>query len=233
MQNSQAAVLSGYGTGGVPAPEGPTMGGMSSGWMRDSDDTATSGRTRARTLLEQRQPARRRTSGPRRQLAASAGCSGNCPAGSGAYDSMMLRLQIRVPTNALSFSLQLPVLHGGVLALVVHRLQRLLPRPAADRSLGDSRRPQHLVRQRRQPGERQQRVLRESVRSSRATAVPPARPAPSSLEPDCSSPTAPAARSAVPAPTATVRPAAGPSGCRPPRPSSPARRWSSSSWSST
>jgi hypothetical protein len=37
-------------------------------------------------------------------LPASQGCSGSCPAGSGANDSVNIRLTIRVPTNALSFS---------------------------------------------------------------------------------------------------------------------------------
>ena len=40
-------------------------------------------------------------------LPSSAGCSGNCPSGSGAYDSVMLRLDIRTPTNAKSFSYDL------------------------------------------------------------------------------------------------------------------------------
>jgi hypothetical protein len=40
------------------------------------------------------------------QLPSSAGCNGTCPAGSGANDGVNLRLQIRVPTNALSFSYQ-------------------------------------------------------------------------------------------------------------------------------
>jgi hypothetical protein len=38
------------------------------------------------------------------KLPASAGCSGQCLAGSGALDSVNTRLTIRVPTNALSFS---------------------------------------------------------------------------------------------------------------------------------
>src|SRR5690606_8595853 len=37
-------------------------------------------------------------------LPASQSCAGSCPAGSGANDSIDLRLQIRVPTNAQSFS---------------------------------------------------------------------------------------------------------------------------------
>lgn len=37
-------------------------------------------------------------------LPSTGGCNGSCPSGAGAYDGVTLRLAIRVPTNAASFS---------------------------------------------------------------------------------------------------------------------------------
>jgi hypothetical protein len=98
MQNSQTAIMT---TFGVSSPQlGATMAGMSSGWMRD----AAAGKGAATSFGGN-------MGGPPGYLAANGGnypggqtCEGNCPTGSGAYDAVNLRMSIRVPTNAQSFT---------------------------------------------------------------------------------------------------------------------------------
>lgn len=110
MQGFQGAVLQNYGTGGVVPQKGPTMAGISTGRMRDQNDTgyvapnnsAGDGGT-SFSITNQGGPAAYLASHAG-SYPSSAGCSGNCPAGAGAYDSINLRLDIRVPTNALSMS---------------------------------------------------------------------------------------------------------------------------------
>jgi hypothetical protein len=103
IQNYAAAVLSQYGTNNVPKKNN-TLAGLSSGRMRytgQPDFVTPNGGTQFNTP----------SSCPATYLAAhggalpgSAGCSGACPAGTGCNDSVSLRLDIRVPTNAQSLS---------------------------------------------------------------------------------------------------------------------------------
>lgn len=103
MQNWQGAVLANYGTGGIVPRFGATMAGISSGRMRDANDPgyATWPST---SFASYSTPPASYLAAHGGSLPASAGCSGTCPAGSGANDGINLRMSIRVPTNALSFS---------------------------------------------------------------------------------------------------------------------------------
>lgn len=103
IQNQQTAVLFDYGTGGIVPKKGTTMAGISSGVMRDENDTGYAG-TSTNTQTSGGQPPAAYLAAHGGSLPSSAGCSGNCPSGSGANDSVNIRLSIRVPTNAKSFS---------------------------------------------------------------------------------------------------------------------------------
>ena len=106
MQNFQAAVLVNYGTGGVVPQKGPTMAGLSSGRMRDQSDVGYVAPNGGSSMASNSQPPAAYLAAHANALPSSAGCSGNCPAGSGANDSVNVRMSIRVPTNAQSFSYQ-------------------------------------------------------------------------------------------------------------------------------
>lgn len=101
MQDSQSAVLADYGTGGVLPISGATMAGISTGMMRDEDDPGYVAPNPGTDFGRTGNP-------PAGYLAAHAGslpslpsCNGTgCAVGSGANDSIDLRLVIRVPTNA-------------------------------------------------------------------------------------------------------------------------------------
>ncbi|MDG2303957.1 MAG: myxococcus cysteine-rich repeat containing protein [Candidatus Binatia bacterium] len=99
MTNKQAAVLDGYGSN-VSPQNGATMAGLSSGTMRDifdpgfvaphpGTDHGSIGSVPAAYLA---------ANGG--SMPSNAGCSGVCPSGAGANDSVNLRLTLRVPTNA-------------------------------------------------------------------------------------------------------------------------------------
>ena len=102
MQDNQTAILQNYGTGGIVPRKGPTMAGMSSGKMRDENDPVYAGTSTS--YASSSTPPAAYLAAHNNALPSSAGCSGNCPAGSGANDSVNVRLTIRVPTNAKSFS---------------------------------------------------------------------------------------------------------------------------------
>ncbi|MCK6590059.1 MAG: choice-of-anchor L domain-containing protein [Polyangiaceae bacterium] len=102
MQNSQTAILINYGTAMLPK-KGPTMVGLSSGMMRDQGDAGFVNPPDTDFAHDSTPPAAY-LAAHGGQLPGSAGCNGNCPAGSGANDSVALRFSIRVPTNAKSFS---------------------------------------------------------------------------------------------------------------------------------
>lgn len=104
MTGWQGAVLADYGTGGVVPQHGPTMGGISSGRMRDQNDPGYVNPNSGTSFGNNGNPPAAYLAAHSGQLPASASCNGTCPAGSGANDSINLRLSIRVPTNALSFS---------------------------------------------------------------------------------------------------------------------------------
>jgi hypothetical protein len=103
MMNWQAAIMENYGTGGIVPKSGPTMAGLSSGRMRDQNDPGWPG-SPSTALGSSSQPPPAYLAAHGGQLPAAKGCSGNCPAGSGANDSINVRLRIRTPTNAQSFS---------------------------------------------------------------------------------------------------------------------------------
>ena len=106
MQNWQSAVMTNYGTGGVVPQVGKTLAGLSSGKMRDQNDPGYVNPNAGTNFSSTSQPPALYLAAHSGSLPASQGCSGSCPAGSGANDSVNVRLQIRVPTNALSFKYQ-------------------------------------------------------------------------------------------------------------------------------
>lgn len=103
IQNSQAAVQPQYGTNNLPKKNN-TFAEISTGVMRYTGQTgfvSPNGGTSFATP----------SSCPAGYLAAhggtlpsSAGCNGNCTSGNTCNDSVSLRLEVRVPTNAQSFS---------------------------------------------------------------------------------------------------------------------------------
>jgi hypothetical protein len=102
MQNWQTAILQNYGTLMLPK-KGPTMAGLSSGRMRDQNDVGFVNPPDTDHAHDSNPPlAYLAAHGG--NLPGSAGCSGACASGSGANDSVAIRLSIRVPTNAKSFS---------------------------------------------------------------------------------------------------------------------------------
>lgn len=104
MENFQAAVLVNYGTGGIGPKKGATMAGISNGRMRDKNDTGYVAPNNGTLFGEVGNPPAVYLAAHGGQLPASASCNGVCPAGSGANDSINVKLTVRVPTNALSFS---------------------------------------------------------------------------------------------------------------------------------
>jgi hypothetical protein len=104
MEDFQAAVLVNYGTGGVLPKLGKTMAGISTGRMRDSNDKDYVAPNFGTTFGVLGSPPAAYLAAHGGALPASASCNGTCPAGSGANDSINVKLTVRVPTNALSFS---------------------------------------------------------------------------------------------------------------------------------
>lgn len=95
----QLAVLAAYGTGGIAPVKGVTMAGLSTGTMRDqaAGYVAAGGGTGFGKL----------GAPPPAFVAAHGGelpTAAGCPVGSGANDSVNVKLTIRVPTNADVFS---------------------------------------------------------------------------------------------------------------------------------
>lgn len=104
ISNYQAAILQNYGTGGVVPRAHATMLGLSTGRMRDMDDPDYASPRTGTSLAVAGSPPVAYLAAHGGQLPASGGCSGSCPSGSGANDAVNLRLTVRVPTNARSFS---------------------------------------------------------------------------------------------------------------------------------
>lgn len=112
FQNFQAAIMAQYGyLNGNPATvnnapkKGPTMAGISSGHMRYTGQTGFVSPNGGSSMSAGGSAC------PASYLAAhggtlpsSQGCSGNCLGGNTCNDSIMVRLQVRVPTNAKSMS---------------------------------------------------------------------------------------------------------------------------------
>lgn len=103
LQDLQTAVLTDYGT--VLPHRGPTFAGLSTGAMRDAGGPGYVPPSPGTDLGWSGSPPAAYLAANGNQLPGSSGCSGACPGGTGANDGVLLRLQIRVPTNAGSFSL--------------------------------------------------------------------------------------------------------------------------------
>jgi putative metal-binding protein len=104
MQNYQSAIMTAYGTGGIVPQNGSTMAGISSGRMRDANDPGYVAPNSGVSFGSTGQPPAVYLAAHSGALPASSSCMGSCPAGSGANDSINVRLSIRVPTNAQSFA---------------------------------------------------------------------------------------------------------------------------------
>jgi len=104
LQNFQAAVLANYGTGGIVPQVGTTMAGISTGRMRDQNDPDYVSPNQGTEFGYVGNPPAGYLAQHAGDLPSSFGCNGQCLSGSGANDSINLRLQIRTPTNALSLS---------------------------------------------------------------------------------------------------------------------------------
>jgi hypothetical protein len=114
IQNKQVAILTKYGTASgndalgqaaaVTPRKGSTMVGMSTGTMRYPALPGYVAPNPGTLLTSAGSPPAAFLAAHGNALPSSASCNGNCPAGSGANDSVNLRLQIRTPTNANSFS---------------------------------------------------------------------------------------------------------------------------------
>jgi hypothetical protein len=104
IANYQTAVLTEYGTGGVLPRSGATMAGMSTGRMRDKADAGFVEPAAGTDFGHSGNPPVSYLAAHGGDLPSTSGCSGSCPAGSGANDSVNVRLTIRVPTNAKGFA---------------------------------------------------------------------------------------------------------------------------------
>ena len=102
MQNWQAAIMTAYGNGTTPQM-GPTLAGISSGRMRDAGDPGYVLPNAGTGFGSASVPPPAYLAQHGNALPSSASCYGNCPAGTGANDSINVLATIRVPTNALSF----------------------------------------------------------------------------------------------------------------------------------
>jgi cysteine-rich repeat protein len=103
MQDWQAAVVANYGTAVAPQ-YGATMAGLSTGRMRDAGDTGFVVPQGGTTFGMSHDPPPVYWAAHGNTLPSSLGCNGNCTSGNNANDSINIRMTIRVPTNALSFS---------------------------------------------------------------------------------------------------------------------------------
>src|SRR5262249_31723681 len=92
-----------YGTN-VSPKKGATMAALSTGKMRDTNDTGYVSPQPGTGFGAMGQPPAAYLAAHGGSLPSSASCQGSCPAGSGANDSVNVRMNIRVPTNAKSFS---------------------------------------------------------------------------------------------------------------------------------
>ncbi|MDC3979888.1 choice-of-anchor L domain-containing protein [Polyangium jinanense] len=103
LQDKSTAILTGYGTV-VKPQKGLTMAGISSGVMRDQDDVGYTGTSTSHSINGNPPATYLLANGGK--LPSSQGCNGSCSSGTGANDSINVRLDIRVPTNAKSFEYQ-------------------------------------------------------------------------------------------------------------------------------
>lgn len=108
IQNQQTAVTNLFGNTITPR-KGVTMAGLSTGMMRDANDPGwvlpISGTTFTSAItFPGGGPLATYVNAHGGQLLPGSCAGATCPVGTGANDSVLLRLQIRVPTNARGFS---------------------------------------------------------------------------------------------------------------------------------
>ncbi|MBW2455302.1 MAG: choice-of-anchor L domain-containing protein [Deltaproteobacteria bacterium] len=102
-QNWQTAILANYGSNVSPRMNN-TMAGISTGRMRDSGDPNFIVPQIGQDFGDDSSPPPVYWAAHGNQLPSSMGCSGACTSGNDANDGINIRLSIRVPTNAQSFS---------------------------------------------------------------------------------------------------------------------------------
>lgn len=102
IQDKQSAVLAGYGANIVPNA-GPTFAGLSTGIMRDQDDAGYAGTSSDIGTSSSPPAAYLLANGGK--LPSTPSCNGiACPVGTGAKDPVLVRLKIKTPKNAKSFT---------------------------------------------------------------------------------------------------------------------------------
>lgn len=103
FQDVQTAVLTGFGANILPK-QGATLAALSTGVMRAPGMAGSAPPAPGTDLNHPGQPPAAFMASHGGLLPASGGCNGACPSGAGAYDGVTLRLSVRVPSNAASFS---------------------------------------------------------------------------------------------------------------------------------
>lgn len=101
IRDKQTAIMTSFGVNVIPL-KGATLAGMSTGVMRDQDDVGYVGTSTNIGTTSQPPVSYLLANG--NKLPNSKGCAGTCEAGSGARDPVNLRLRMRTPTNAKSFT---------------------------------------------------------------------------------------------------------------------------------
>ena len=102
IQDKQSAILDGYGSSIVPNV-GPTFAALSTGVMRDQNDPGYAGTSTDLGVSSAPPAAYLLANGGK--LPSTPNCLGTaCPVGSGAKDPVLVRLKIRTPANAASFT---------------------------------------------------------------------------------------------------------------------------------
>jgi hypothetical protein len=102
IQDKQSAILDGYGSTIVPNV-GPTFAALSTGVMRDQNDPGYAGTSTDLGVSSAPPAAYLLANGGK--LPSTPNCLGTaCPVGSGAKDPVLVRLKIRTPANAASFT---------------------------------------------------------------------------------------------------------------------------------
>ncbi|MCC6521990.1 MAG: choice-of-anchor L domain-containing protein [Polyangiaceae bacterium] len=109
LQNNQTAILTAFGTGGVVPKKGATLGVISSGMARDANDAGwvlpIAGTTFTSAIGFPGAPPLSTYVNAHGGGLVPGQCAGTtCPVGTGANDSVNIRLSIRTPTNAQGFS---------------------------------------------------------------------------------------------------------------------------------
>lgn len=101
IQDKQTAIMTAFGVNVMPL-KGATFAGMSTGFMRDQDDQGYQGIST--NIGTTSQPPTSYLLAHGNKLPNSSGCAGTCQPGTGARDPVNLRMKIRSPTNAKSFT---------------------------------------------------------------------------------------------------------------------------------